>query len=161
MLRTSLPLLLALAALSCRAEPALLPRDPTIVQALAPGPAGNPPAIERLDPAIHALVPPDAAVIPIAGGYKWTEGPVWLPSNRLHFAEIPSNSIRIWTPGAGVRIFLQPSGYKGAPPYGGPEPGSDGMALDAHQRLTVAGHAQRDVWRLEGPSPQVTLLADT
>ncbi len=58
---------------------------------------------------------------------------------------------------------MQPSGYKGTAPYGGPEPGSNGMTLDAAGRLTVAGHAQRDVWRLEriDPNAQVTILADT
>lgn len=46
------------------------------------------------------------------------------------FAEIPSNTIRTWTPGKGVRIFLQPSSYKSGAPYGGPEFGSNGMTLD-------------------------------
>jgi gluconolactonase len=37
------------------------------------------------------------------------------------------------------------------------------MTLDARGRLTVAGHAQRDVWRLESMDPhgQVTVLAET
>jgi gluconolactonase len=37
------------------------------------------------------------------------------------------------------------------------------MTLDARGRLTVAGHAQRDVWRLESltPQAQITILADT
>jgi len=47
-----------------------------------------------------------------------------------------------------VSIFLQPSGYTGAAPFGGPEPGSNGMTLDALNRLTVAGHGQRDVYRI-------------
>jgi gluconolactonase len=79
------------------------------------------------------------------------------------FADIPSNSIRQWTPGAGVSIFMQPSGYKGAAPYGGPEPGSNGMTLDGAGRLTVAGHAQQNVWRLErlDSKAPITILADT
>ncbi len=37
------------------------------------------------------------------------------------------------------------------------------MTLDPRGRLTVAGHAKRDVWRLESPDPrgQVTVLADS
>jgi len=121
------------------------------------------PAIERLDPALDALIAPGTKEIELADGFKWTEGPVWLPAGRLLFAEIPSNSIREWTPGKGVSIFMQPSGYKGSTPYCGPEPGSNGMTLDARGRLTVAGHAQRNVWRLEGVDPhgQVTVLADS
>ena len=121
--------------------------------------------VERLDPAVDLLVPTKPALEKVATGpgFKWTEGPVWIPAGYLLFAEIPSNSIRKWTPGVGVSVFMQPSGYKGSAPFGGPEPGSNGMTLDSHGRLTVAGHAQRDVWRLEriDPKAQVTILADT
>jgi len=89
------------------------------------------------------------------------EGPVWV-DGTLYFAEIPSNGIRKWTPASGVTMFLTPSGYKGSAPYGGPESGSNGMTLDSRGRLTVAGHAQRNVYRLESLSPAgpITILAD-
>ena len=37
------------------------------------------------------------------------------------------------------------------------------MTADVHGRLTVAGHAQRDVYRLEilNPESQITILADS
>jgi len=119
--------------------------------------------IERLDPAINAIVPEKATLQKVAGGFTWTEGPVWIHAGYLLFAEITSDSIREATPDGGVSIFMQPSGYKGSVPYGGPEPGSNGMTLDSKGRLTVAGHAQRDVWRLETlrPKGQVTILADS
>lgn len=119
--------------------------------------------LEKLSPALDSLVSPGAKLEKLATGFKWTEGPVWISSGYLLFAEIPSNSIRKWSPQAGVSIFLQPSGYKGATPYGGPESGSNGMTLDPKGRLTVAGHAQRDVWRLESMDPhaQVTILTDS
>jgi gluconolactonase len=121
--------------------------------------------VERLDPALNTIVPTQVVFEKVATGpgFKWTEGPIWIPAGYLLFAEIPSNSIRKWMPGAGVSVFMQPSGYKGATPYTGPEPGSNGMTLDRQGRLTVAGHAQRDVWRLErlDPKAQATLLADT
>lgn len=122
-------------------------------------------SIQRLSPALDAIVPANAKIEHVAtgDGFKWTEGPVWIHAGYLLFAEIPSNSIRKWSPAGGVSIFMQPSGYKGSAPYGGPEPGSNGMTLDARGRLTVAGHAQRDVWRLESMNPraQVTVLADS
>ena len=118
--------------------------------------------VDRLDPAIDEIVPKDAKLEQVASGFKWVEGPVWVDGS-LYFAEIPSDSIRKWTPGQGVTMFLTPSGYKGSAPYGGPESGSNGMTLDAKGRLTVAGHAQRDVYRLESLSPdaQITILADS
>jgi len=135
---------------------------PAPSQAAAPVPPDSTPLkVDRLDPAIDALVPSGAVLERIATGFTWVEGPVWDESS-LFFADIPSNSIRRWTPGAGVSIFLQPSGYKGADPYGH-EPGSNGMTLDARGRLTVAGHAQRDVYRFESLDPHgpITILADT
>lgn len=129
----------------------------------AAAPSAVPVKIERLDPAVNLLVPEKPVLEKVATGYKWTEGPLWIPAGYLLFAEIPSNSIRKWTPGAGASIFLQPSGYKGSAPFTGPEPGSNGNTLDVRGRLTVAGHAQRDVWRFEeiDPKAQVTILADS
>jgi gluconolactonase len=121
--------------------------------------------VERLDSGLDAIVPAKPVLEKVATGpgFTWTEGPVWIPAGYLLFAEIPSNSIRKWTPGVGVSVFMQPSGYKGSAPFTGHEPGSNGMTLDSHGRLTVAGHAQRDVWRLEqmDPKAQVTVLADS
>jgi gluconolactonase len=118
--------------------------------------------LDRLDPAIDQIIPAHAKLEQVASGFKWVEGPVWL-DGTLYFAEIPSDSIRKWTPGQGVSMFLTPSGYKGSVPYGGPESGSNGMTVDTSGRLTVAGHAQRDVYRFEGlkPDAQITILADS
>jgi gluconolactonase len=58
---------------------------------------------------------------------------------------------------------MEKSGYVGEKPYGGPEPGSNGMTLDPDGRVTVAGHARRNVWRLETLDPHgtITVLADS
>jgi gluconolactonase len=120
--------------------------------------------IERLDPAVDRLVPANAKVEKVAGGFdKWTEGPAWTRNGTLLFAEIPANNIVQWTPGKGASVFMHPSGYTGAEPYGGTEPGSNGMTLDADGRVSVAGHARRNVWRLESvdPKAQITVLADS
>jgi gluconolactonase len=119
--------------------------------------------VDRLDSGIDAIVPANATMERVATGFTWVEGPVWIPAGYLLFAEITSNSIRKLTPDGKVSIFIQPSGYKGSAPYGGKEPGSNGMTLDRSGRLTVAGHAHRDVWRLEtlNPKGQVTVLADS
>jgi gluconolactonase len=117
--------------------------------------------LDRRDAAIDQIVPKGAKLERIATGFKWTEGPIWL-NGSLYFAEIPSDSIRKWSPGSEVTMFITPSGYEGHRPYGGPEPGSNGMTADVHGRLTVAGHAQRDVYRLENlnPDSRLTILAE-
>src|SRR6185503_7806616 len=121
--------------------------------------------IQRLDPSVNQLVPANAKLERVETGFnKWTEGPVWTHAGSLLFAEIPSNRIRLWKPGAKeAEVFMEPSGYAGAAPYGGPEPGSNGMTLDKQGRVTVAGHARRNVWRLETLDPHgtITVLADS
>jgi len=120
--------------------------------------------VQKLDPALDEIVAPDAKAEQIAKGFnKWTEGPVWTRKGTLLFAEIPSNNIVQWIPGKGASVFLHPSGYRGEAPFTGPEPGSNGMTLDAKGRVTVAGHAGRTVWRFESldPKGQVTILADS
>lgn len=122
-----------------------------------------PQTVKKLDPALDKLIPAGAKLTRVATGFnKWTEGPVWTRTNALLFAEIPGNSIMIWRPDQKASIFMHPSAYTGSAPYGGPEPGSNGMTLDARGRLTVAGHARRNVWRLEklDPKATITVLAD-
>jgi gluconolactonase len=140
-------------------------------QTPAPAPAPANPQVEtlstplkfdHLDAAADHIIPAGATLERVATGFTWTEGPVWV-GDSLYFAEIPSNSIRKYTPGAGASIWLQPSGYKGSTPYGGREPGTNGMTLDVNGRLTVAGHAQRDVLRFESfdPALPATVLVDS
>jgi len=123
----------------------------------------SPAKVERLDAAANDIIPDGAVLQKLTSGYTWTEGPIWTREGYLLFADIPSNTIRKLPPTGTASIFLQPSGYLGAAPFGGHEPGSNGMTLDAHGRLTVAGHGQRDVYRIESLSnpAQTTILADT
>src|SRR5215471_17756566 len=74
--------------------------------------------IQQLDPALAHIVPAHAALERVANGFnKWTEGPVWTREGSLLFAEIPANNIILWVPGQGARVFMHPSGYKGAEPF--------------------------------------------
>jgi len=120
--------------------------------------------IQKLDLALDRIVPANATLERVATGFnKWTEGPVWTREGSLLFAEIPANNIVRLVPGQTPQVFMHPSGYTGAAPYKGPEPGSNGMTLDSNGRVTVAGHARRNVWRLESVDPHapITVLADS
>ncbi len=123
----------------------------------------SPAKIERLDPTAQEIIPDGAVLQKLASGYTWTEGPIWISDGCLLFADIPSNTIRKLPASGAVTVLLQPSGYQGSAPFGGKEPGSNGMTLDAQGRLTVAGHGQRDVYRIEALSnpTKTTILADT
>ena len=119
-------------------------------------------SIERLDPGLDAIVPAGAKLEKLGTCCKWTEGPVWIHAGYLLFADIPANRIMKWTPAGGISVFMHPTGFLGQEAYGGPESGSNGMTLDRRGRLTIAGHAQRDVYRLESlaKGAKITLLAE-
>lgn len=103
--------------------------------------------VERLDGALDGKVAADAKIEVLAGGFTWTEGPVWVSDENggyLLFSDIPRNSIFRWSEARGVDLFLSPSGYTGVSYYG-LEPGSNGLALDPKGRLTACEHGDRRV----------------
>ncbi|HTE20268.1 MAG TPA: SMP-30/gluconolactonase/LRE family protein [Armatimonadota bacterium] len=113
--------------------------------------------IVREDPLLDSLVPPDAAIEVLASGFKWAEGPVWIrDGGYLLFSDIPRNSVIKWEEGAGLSLFMQPSGYTGVADYGR-EPGSNGLVLDPRGRLVLCEHGDRRVSRLEWDGGKRTL----
>lgn len=116
--------------------------------------------IERLSPAMDAIVAPGAALEHLASGFQFTEGPVWVAAERsLLFSDPNDNTIYRWNDDTGISIFRVKSGYAGANVGEYRQPGSNGLALDATGRLTIAEHGNRRIARLE-PKGQVTVLAD-
>jgi gluconolactonase len=116
--------------------------------------------IERLDPALDALVPRDAKVEQLADGFDWTEGPVWRRNGGyLLFSDIPQNTIYRWKDGQGISVFLRPAGYGGPAPLGR-ELGSNGLTLDARGTLVMADHGNRQIARLNETNYTKTTLAD-
>lgn len=116
--------------------------------------------IERLDAGLDKYVNEDTKIEVLAGGFTWTEGPVWIPDDaggHLLFSDIPRNSIFRWSPARGVELFMRPSGYTGVTYYG-LEPGSNGLALDSKGRLTMCEHGDRRVSVLTREGGKRTLV---
>ena len=156
------PAVHVVSALACLAPAAALPAAETT--GTEPLPTVG--SIERLDPRLDALVPPGATIEVLAMGFEWSEGPVWVASDRgglpagcLLFSDIPNNRIHRWRPGHGVDVFLEPSGFTGPGDYGR-EPGSNGLTLDREGRLILCEHGDRRVSRLE-PGGGKRTLADS
>jgi gluconolactonase len=122
-------------------------------------PSPPPGKIVRLDPRFDRLVPRDAALEKVAGGFAWVEGPAWArKGGYLLFSDIPNNAVFKWQDGAGVSLFLKPSGYTGTGPFQGREPGSNGLAFDAAGRLVLCEHGDRRISRLEEDGSKTTLV---
>src|SRR5579885_352105 len=116
--------------------------------------------ILRMDPVLDSVVSPDAKIEKLAGGFLFTEGPVWVhDGSYLLFSDPNNNLIYRWSPEDGVSIYRTHSGYSGMDIGECGQPGSNGLTLDAQGRLTINEHGNRRVTRLE-KNGQVTVLAD-
>ena len=94
-------------------------------------------SILRLDPALDALVPPDAKIEKLAGGFKFVEGPLSFSNGNVWFSDVVGNVVRQRSPNGTVTEILSPGGadnpgYAPAGSYIGPNGmvhGKDGVVL--------------------------------
>ena len=74
----------------------------------------------------------------LAGGLGFTEGPVWIPSERaLVFSDIPQSKLYRWSATSGLSVFRQDS------------QNTNGNLLDLEGRLLSCRHGARDLIRTE------------
>lgn len=115
--------------------------------------------VVRERPGVDAIVPAAAALERIAGGFEFTEGPVWSPEGALLFSSPNTNAIYRWTPEGRVTVFRSKSGYAGVDIGRYHQPGSNGLTFDPQGRLVLCQHGNRRVIRVE-PHGNTTVLAD-
>lgn len=120
--------------------------------------------ITRKDPALDDILARSAAVEKLAGGFLFTEGPVWIPRTAesdgyLLFSDPNANTIYRWSTDGQVSVFRTKSGYAGTDVGDYAQPGSNGLTLDREGRLTINEHGNRRVTRLE-KTGAITVLAD-
>ena len=132
--------------------------------------------VVRVDPALDALVAPDAQLTRLHTGFGFTEGITWVDKGGyLLLSDIPANVIYKLTPTGAVSVFLHPAGYKGFDFWrvgreqtNGRDPsdpafekfiftGSNGLALDPQGRLVITAMADRTVTRLEKDGKRTVL----
>ncbi len=116
-------------------------------------------SVTSIDPAFERLVPGDAHVEKVAGGFSFTEGPLWRPSGALWFSDVIGNVVRQWSPGGGVIELLRPGGYDGnhLPPGG--FVGPNGMTSGPNGDVLLCQHGNRRIVRV-GSDMRVTTLVD-
>lgn len=120
--------------------------------------------IVRVDPALDQVISSTAVVEKLAGGFSFTEGPVWVPGKDgvegyLLFSVPNDNLIYRMTADGDVSVFRTKSGYAGFDIGEYHQPGSNGLTLDRQGRLTINQHGNRRVIRVE-PHGDITVLAD-
>ncbi|MGF2412009.1 SMP-30/gluconolactonase/LRE family protein [Ferruginibacter sp.] len=107
--------------------------------------------IERINPALDAIIMPGAKAEIIAEGFKWSEGPLWLEKiNALIFSDVPENKIYKWTAAKGKELYLTPSGYTDTVKRGG-EMGSNGLLLNNKGQLVLCQDGNRQMGMMNAP----------
>ncbi|RAW01623.1 SMP-30/gluconolactonase/LRE family protein [Pseudochryseolinea flava] len=107
--------------------------------------------IERLDPALDAIVSATAQPEIIAEGFEWSEGPCWIESTKtLIWSDVPRDTIFQWSEEKGTSVYLTPSGYTGTIPRGG-EMGSNGLTLTKDGKLVLCQHGDRRIAIMDAP----------
>ena len=109
-------------------------------------------SIDRADPALDNIIDPSATIEVLSDGYQWSEGPVWVESEKmLLFSDVPTNTVYKWTERDSIEVYLKPSGYTGESSSNSAEEGSNGLALDAQGRLILCQHGDRRLAVLDAP----------
>jgi len=122
-------------------------------------------SIEVVDQALQNVLNVDAPIEVLAEGYSWSEGPLWLPEQKmLIFSDVPKNTIYSWSEEMGAGVYLTPSGFTGED-FKGSEPGSNGLTLNNRGELVLCQHGNRAVSVMKAdlsePMPDYEYLAET
>jgi gluconolactonase len=115
--------------------------------------------VERADPRLDALVPEETRLERVAGGFEFTEGPVWTRDGALLFSSPNTNAIYRWAPEGRVTVFRPKSGYAGLDIGRYHQPGSNGLTFSPDGLLTICQHGNRRVIRVN-PHGDTTVLAE-
>jgi sugar lactone lactonase YvrE len=111
-----------------------------------------------LDTSFHHVVPVEARAERVAGGFIFTEGPVWC-GDHLRFTDIPRSRIVRWqeqAEGPEVTTWrVEQAGPAGVTSTGF----CNGLTLDRDNRLIVCGQAARRITRTEHDG-SITVLAE-
>jgi gluconolactonase len=97
---------------------------------------------------LFELVEKDAVVEKVAGGFMFTEGPVWNPREQcLYFSDVPGDVRRRWSKARGVEEVRRPSDK------------CNGMTYDADLNLYVCEHSTSRLVRERPDGTRETLAS--
>ena len=135
-------------------------------------PAQNWNFVARLNPALDEIVPGDAKVEKVSGGFGFLEGPVWVhKGGYLLFSDIPANVIYKYSPSDGKFSVTVPySGFNGEDASGvGMQLndgqgivtllGSNAVTLDSQGRVVYCAHGDHQVVRVDADGKRTVLAS--
>ena len=114
--------------------------------------------IERADPALDALIAPDARIERVATGFTFTEGPMW-KDERLWFSDVNGDKMRAVDPSGHVEELIANSGGLSNPPAGAAI-GSNGMVPDKDGTVLMVQMGARRIVRVDAQHKITPYLSD-
>ncbi len=130
---------------------------PLALHAAAPAQQGGA-RIERLDPALDALIAPGATVERVATGFSFTEGPLW-HDGRLWFSDVSGDVLRAVDAAGKVEELLANAGGLAKPPAG-KSIGPNGLVPDRDGGVLMAQMGARRIVRLSADRRITPVIAD-
>lgn len=130
---------------------------PLALHAAAPAQQGGA-RIERLDPALDALIAPDTRVERVATGFGFTEGPLW-HEGRLWFSDVSGDVLRAVDPSGRVESLIAHAGGLDDPPAG-KSIGPNGLAPDRDGSVLMAQMGARRIVRVGADRRITPVIAD-
>jgi gluconolactonase len=113
-------------------------------------------SVERLDPALDAVIAPGTAIEKVAGGFTFAEGPMW-HEGRLWFSDVPESKLIAVTADGKVETLIENSG--GTPTKSTSKfKGSNGMVTDKDGSVLLVQHSDRRIVRLDGKLGMIPFL---
>jgi gluconolactonase len=107
---------------------------------------------------MDALVPAGAVIEKVAGGFQFTEGPLWRPDGTLWFSDVVGNVVRSVTPDGTVKVLIEhAAGHSTAP--AGSYIGPNGMIADKDGTVLLVQHFNRQIVRV-APDLTTTVFLD-
>ena len=103
--------------------------------------------VERLDPAIDAIIKPGELPVMVASGFRFVEGPLWV-GDRLRFSDLMDNKLYELADGGEAKLIMDKSGGldEMAPDS---FQGSNGSIVDKDGSILMTQHGARRIVRLD------------
>jgi gluconolactonase len=106
---------------------------PIVFMVLVSAPALGQTFLQIENEKIRDIVPESTNIDKIAGGFMFTEGPVWSPEGYLLFTDIPANKIYKLSLDGDLETYMEPTGN------------ANGLMYDPAGNLVLCQHAERQI----------------
>lgn len=103
--------------------------------------------VDRLDPAMDAIIKPGELPVRVASGYRFVEGPLWV-GDRLRFSDLMDNKLYELVDGGEARLIMDKSGGLDVMAPDSFQ-GSNGAVVDKDGSILMTQHGARRIVRLD------------